>query len=42
MRKKADYEVGDQIQPLELKKHFELANQLLTYVDRLPVGRSTT
>jgi hypothetical protein len=41
IRKKADYEDGDQILPLELKKHFELANQLLNFVDRLPAGKLT-
>ena len=41
IRKKVDYEDGDEMLPLELKTNFDLANQLLNFVDRLPGRRST-
>jgi hypothetical protein len=41
IRKKADYESGNPVLPLELKRYFELAEQLLKYVDLLTAGRTS-
>jgi hypothetical protein len=41
IRRKADYDDGEPMLPLELKKNFELAEQLLKFVDHLPIGRLT-